>query len=145
MKSVVLSFVVVALTSLAAMAQTPIDGLQKQNLAYLETLESEGYEFRSQIITEFDLSNSSQNVNINLSKDYSYVVVALGDSDIPNLTITIRSPKGASVAENKLSADLNGQSFQVTPTKSGRFKFTIGVSGLSASDKGFVSFMVLRK
>lgn len=144
MKSFVLFFLFVA-TSMTAIAQTPIDGLQKQNLGYLETLESEGYEFRSQIITEFDQANASQNVNINLSKDYTYIVVALGDSNIPGIALEIKPSKNAKVSEQSLANGMTGQSYQLVPSKSGRFKFSINVSGLSASSKGFVSFMVLRK
>ena len=144
MKSAVFSILFIAI-SFIAMAQTPIDGLQKQNLKYLESLESDGYEFRSQIITEFDQANASQNVNINLSKDYTYIVVALGDSNIPAIGLEIKPENKAAIKANALSQGMTGQSFQLVPEKSGRFKFSINVTGLNASKKGFVSFMVLRK
>ncbi|MEL7145896.1 MAG: hypothetical protein AAFO69_05980 [Bacteroidota bacterium] len=144
MKSVIFSFVL-TFVSLAAMAQTPIDGLQKQNITYLESLESKGYEFRSQIITEFDQANASQNVNINLSKDYTYVVVALGDSNIPGISLEIKPSSKAKIDQNDLNSGMTGQSYQLSPSKSGRFKFSIDVTGLSGGQKGFVSFMVLRK
>lgn len=132
------------LFSVAAFAQTPIDGLQKQNLAYLESQESEGYEFRSQIITEFDLANASQDVNIKLSKDYTYVIVALGDSNIPKIALDIKPSKNAKMESLAIEGGA-GQSFKLSPTKSGRFKISINVSDLSEGQTGFISFMVLRK
>ncbi len=133
------------LFSVAVFAQTPIDGLQKQNLAYLESQESEGYEFRSQIITEFDLANASQDVNIKLSKDYTYVVVALGDSNIPKIALDIKPSKNAKMESLSIDGSAAGQSFKLSPTKSGRFKISINVSDLDEGQTGFISFMVLRK
>ncbi len=131
--------------SVMAMAQTPIDGLQKQNLKYLEFQESEGYEFRSQIITEFDAANASQNVNIKLTDDYSYVIVAIGDSNIPGIELEIKPSGNANTESLSLEEGLAGQSYRLTPSKSGRFKISINATGLSPSQKGFISFMVLRK
>ena len=131
--------------SFGAFSQTPIDNLQKQNLQYLELQESEGYEFRSQIITEFDESNASQNVNIKLSEEFTYIIVAIGDSNIPTIDLDIKPANGAKMEALKINSDLAGQSFRLAPSKSGGFKISINATGLSATQKGFISFMVLRK
>ncbi|MEM6829601.1 MAG: hypothetical protein AAF551_03735 [Bacteroidota bacterium] len=126
-------------------AQTPIDGLQKNNLKLLESLENEGYEFRSQIITEFDEAHASQDVNIKLSSDYTYVIVALGDSNIPKITLQVKPSRKATL-ENLTSTDeLTGKFLKLAPIKSGRFKISINATELKASGRGFISFMVLRK
>lgn len=127
-----------------SIAQTPIDGLQKNNLEYLESKEGEGYEFRSQIITEFDQAHASQDVNIKLSKDYTYVVVAIGDSNIPEVSLAIKTAKNASTNELQLKNGVAGQAVELKPGKSGRFKISINAK-LSAGKTGFISFMVLRK
>ena len=127
-----------------SMAQTPIDGLQKDNLKYLESKESEGYEFRSQIITEFDQANASQDVNIKLSKDYTYVVVAISDSNIPKIALHIKNSKNATLKELTIGDGISGQALELKPDKSGRFKISIKAD-LSDSKTGFISFMVLRK
>lgn len=144
MKSIFFFFTFLA-SSVVSIAQTPIDGLQKENLKYLESQESEGYEFRSQIITEFDQAHASQDVNIKLSKDYTYIVVAMGDSNIPKIELDIKPVKNAKTESLAAGQNQVGQYFQVVPTKSGRFKISINVAGLQASQKGFISFMVLRK
>ena len=144
MKSIlIISFV--SILSTLTNAQTPIDELQKQNLSYLEARESEGFEFRSQIITEFDEANASQNVNIKLSKNFTYTIVALGDSNIPQIELDIKPSKNAQMESLTVGPKLAGQSFLVTPSKSGNFKISINALGLDASQKGFISFMVLRK
>jgi hypothetical protein len=135
-----------ALISFTALAQTPIDILQKQNVKYLEDRESEGYEFRSQIITEFDRANASQNVNIQLSEGYSYLIIALGDDNIPALGLEVSPSKKAAIQELSLDSGLVGQGLEVKPSKSGKFKITILVKDLNLDvPAGFVSFMVLRK
>ncbi len=139
------SFVVVCTVVFNAFAQTPIDDLQKQNLNFLEQQESEGYEFRSQIITEFDQNNAEQNVNISLSKDFTYIIVALGDSNIPTINLGIKPSKGAAIKPFSLEGTKNGQAFQLNPSRSGKFKITIKANELGVNDKGFISFMVLRK
>ena len=141
----IFSLSLLLLLSLGAFAQTPIDKLQKQNVAYLEQQENEGYEFRSQIITEFDQSNASQNVNIKLSEGFTYIIVAIGDSNIPELDLSIKPAGGAKMESLNMSSDLVSKSFKLTPSKSGRFKISIDVEELNASQKGFISFMVLRK
>ncbi|MBC6400138.1 MAG: hypothetical protein GDA51_09545 [Ekhidna sp.] len=143
MKSILFSIVV--LFSVKVFAQTPIDELQKNNISYLELQESEGFEFRSQIITEFDSNNASQNVNIKLSKDFIYIVVALGDSNIPKISLDIKPANNAKMESMMPDESLTGQSFLVTPSKSGRFKISINAIGLEASRSGFISFMILRK
>lgn len=139
------SFVVVCTVVFNAFAQTPIDDLQKQNLNFLEQQESEGHEFRSQIITEFDQNNAEQNVNISLSKDFTYIIVALGDSNIPAINLGIKPSKGAVIKPFSLEGTKNGQAFQLNPSRSGKFKITIKANELGVNDKGFISFMVLRK
>ena len=126
-------------------AQTPIDELQKQNIQYLESQENEGYAFRSQIITEFDAAHASQNVNIKLSQEYTYIVVALGDSNIPGINLDIKPVSKAKMETMPLDDNLAGAAHLVTPSKSGRFKITINAAGLEGSKTGFISFMVLRK
>lgn len=143
MRSILLSFT--TLFSVIAFSQTPIDRLQKINLDYLESQEKEGFEFRSQIITEFDQAHASQNVNIKLSEDFTYVIVALGDSNVPGIELEIKPSKNAKMESLDLKEGIAGQSFLLTPSKSGRFKISINTNGLEASEKGFVSFMVLRK
>jgi len=133
------------LTSLFSWAQTPIDELMQQNLEYLEAMESEGYAFRSQIITEFDQANASQNVRIRLSEEYEYLVVALGDSNIPDIGLQFRPAGKANAGPMDLKRELTGRAFSLSPSKSGRFKITINAMDLGASQKGFVSFMVLRR
>lgn len=144
MKSLPFFFTIV-LISTVTRAQTPIDDLQKKNLNYLESQEREGYEFRSQIITEFDQTHASQDVNIKLSKDYTYIIVAMGDSSIPKIDLDIKPSKNAKMESLEPSQKTVGQYFQVVPTKSGRFKISINVAELQASQTGFISFMVLRK
>ena len=143
MKSIVFS--IATLLSTLLLAQTPIDGLQKSNLSYLESQESKGFEFRSQIITEFDQAHASQNVNIKLNDDYTYIVVALGDSDIPEINLEIKPAGNAKMEALPLAQDLAGESFLVTPSKSGRSKMSIHAKGLGEAKNGFISFMVLRK
>lgn len=133
------------LFSLLVLAQTPIDELQKSNLSYLESQESMGFEFRSQIVTEFDEAHASQSVNIKLSEDFTYKIVALGDSSIPDISLDIKPSSKAKMDETNLDNTLAGQSFLVTPAKSGRFKITINALGLDTARRGFISFMVLRK
>ncbi len=129
-----------------SIAQTPIDDLQKQNLKYLELQESDGYEFRSQIITEFDNQNASQDVNIKLDANFTYIVVALGDKNIPKVDLEVRPEKKATIQElSDVDSQVSGKSYTVKPNKSGRYKISINVSGLDVSKKGFISFMVLRK
>jgi hypothetical protein len=140
---IALAFVFTAVFTVSA--QTPIDDLQKQNLSFLEAQESEGYEFRSQIITEFDQANASQNVNISLSKDYNYLIVALGDSNIPAISLGIKPAKGASIDPFDLGDTSASQAYRLAPSKSGKFKITISANDLGATEKGFISFMVLRK
>jgi len=144
MKPIII-FSLLSILSLTSIAQTPIDGLQKQNLSYLESQEADGYEFRSQIITEFDLANASQNVNIQLSEGFNYIITALGDSNISSVKLDIRPSKSAEIKPLTLNESLVGQSFMLEPSKSGKFRISIAASGLSASRKGFISFMVLRK
>lgn len=144
MKSILSLALVFAVIGIAS-AQTPIDDLQKQNLRFLENQESQGYGFRSQIITEFDPAHASQNVNIKLSSEYTYVIVALGDSNIPKIDLTIKPAKGAAMKSVDLGTDLAGQAYQLTPSKSGRFKISIQATGLASNKPGFISFMVLRK
>lgn len=139
------TFVLVFTLVFSAAAQTPIDGLQKQNLDFLEYQEDQGYEFRSQIITEFDRENAEQNVNINLSKDFSYIIVALGDSNIPAVNLDIKPANGAEMEPYNLKDPKKGRAIQLMPTKSGKFKITIGADDLGPNDRGFISFMVLRK
>ena len=140
-----LLFLTATLFSTFVNAQTPIDGLQKQNISFLESQENEGFEFRSQIITEFDQARASQNVNIKLSKEYTYIVVALGDSNIPDIDLDIKPLTKAKMEAMPTDGNLAGESHLVTPTKSGRFKITINASGLESAKTGFISFMVLRK
>lgn len=144
MKILSLFFLALA-SSISAMAQTPIDGLQKQNLNYLESRESEGYEFRSQIITEFDQANASQNVNIKLTTGFTYIILALGDSNIPSIDLSIKPSQNAKIESLNLDQTLAGQSYELTPSKSGNFKIAINAGGLGEGKKGFISFMVLRK
>jgi len=143
MKSIL--FFTTTLFSIMAFAQTPIGELQKNNISYLELQESEGFEFRSQIITEFDRAHASQNVNIKLSRDFTYIIVALGDSDIPEIGLAIKPSKSTKMQAMLLDKSLTGQSFLVTPSRSGQFKISINAIGLDASGSGFISFMVLRK
>ncbi len=124
-------------------AQTPIGDLQKRNTAQMEALEKDGYEFRSQIITEFDAENASQDVNIKLNSEYTYLIVALGDSNIPDVDLAIKPESKAKITEQSTGG--TGKSYMLEPSKSGKFKISINVSGLNASKKGFISFMVLRK
>lgn len=144
MKSVLFSSLFL-ISSVIAIAQTPIDALQKQNLEYLKSQESDGYEFRSQIITEFDQEHASQDVNIKLSKDYTYIIVAMGDRNIPKVTLEIKPAKNAKIDNNGQNQKMSGQSIKLMPTKSGRFKISIKAADLGASKNGFISFMVLRK
>ena len=144
MKATLLLCIAVA-SSVVAMAQTPIDELQKQNLSYLESREGEGYEFRSQIITEFNLAHASQSVNIKLSKGFTYIIYALGDSNIPKIKLDIKPSKNTPMESLALDQTLAGQAFSLVPSQSGRFKISINAQGLEASDTGFISFMVLRK
>ena len=138
-------FSVAVLYSVLAFAQTPIDELQKSNISYLESQESEGFEFRSQIITEFDQANASQNVNIQLSKDFTYLIIALGDSNIPEITLDVKPSKNVAMKSLTWDGSMAAQSFSVSPSKSGRFKISINAVGLDASERGFISFMILRK
>ena len=144
MRSLV-SFLLLFVAVSTLTAQTPIDELQKQNLSFLEGQERDGYAFRSQIITEFDAAHASQNVNIKLSESYTYVIVALGDSNIPEISLDIKPAKGAKMELISNDSGLAGQSFRLEPSRSGKFKISINTSGLSGDQRGFVSFMVLRK
>jgi len=144
MKSL-LSFTFFITTVFVTLAQTPIDDLQKQNIDFLEIQESKGYEFRSQIITEFDPAHASQNVNIKLSTGFTYVIVALGDSNIPAIGLAIKPSTKSKIVPLEIGEELVGQSFLLTPSKSGNFKISINALNLKASEKGFISFMVLRK
>lgn len=134
------------ISCVAAKAQTPIDDLQKRNLDFLKSKESKGYEFRSQIITEFDQANASQDVNIKLSKEYTYIVIALGDSNLQKIGLDIKPANNAKIEPLVLEQKSSSySSYQLEPSKSGRFKISINVIELEAAQKGFISFMVLRK
>ena len=122
-----------------------IDGLQKNNLAYLESLESEGYSFRSQIITEFDREHATQDVNIKLSEDYTYLIVGIGDINILSLTLAIKPSQKAKMKLLDLPSGFTGQSSQVNPSRSGSFKIDITAADFKEDENGFISFMVLRK
>jgi len=128
-----------------AIAQTPIDELQKRNLSYLEAQENQDFEFRSQIITEFDQAHATQNVNIKLSKDFTYIVVALGDSNIPDVNLDIKPASNTKLEIMPIADEFAGQAVLVSPTKSGRVKIAINAMGLDTTKNGFISFMVLRK
>ena len=126
----ILAFAFSLILSASVFAQTPIDGLQKQNLNFLESQENEGYEFRSQIITEFDAAHASQNVNIKLSKGFNYIIVAIGDSNIPAIDLSIKPAKGAALESIDIGSDLAGQAYNVAPNKSGQFKISINAQYL---------------
>lgn len=131
---------------LALHAQKPIHGLQEKNAQYLEKMESEGFEFRSQIITEFNAENAQQNVNIKLKAGSTYQLVAMGDSDVKELALEVRSSGKFELSELANSESSGGEEVKVlVPEKSGKFKITLSVKSFSDSGKGFVSFMVLRK
>ena len=143
MRQLLLAFTTAA--SFVINAQTPIDQLQKNNLKFLESKEGEGFEFRSQIITEFDAENASQNVNIKLSEQYTYIIGALGDANVPQVNLSINPSNKAQIEAHSTDENLIGQAFLLTPNKSGKFKISINAEGLGEVDKGFISFMVLRK
>lgn len=142
-KQILLAFLLTA-TSLV-FAQTPIDELEEDNLEYLEAREAEGYKFRTQIVTEFDVAHATQYVDLKLDENYEYLMVALGDSRIPGINLSVKqSRKIRELASDKIN-DPEGASYLISPLKSRKFKIAIEVEGLSAAGKGFVSFMVLRK
>ena len=113
MRTFILSSILL-LAGIVAHAQTPIDVLQKRNTAQMEALEGDGYEFRSQIITEFDAANASQNVNINLDANFTYVIVALGDTNIPAVDLSIAPEKKAKITEKTVEG---GKSYVLEPNK----------------------------
>lgn len=134
---------ILVLTGYVLQAQTPIDKLQKSNSEYLGQMEKEGYEFRSQIVTEFNAENAEQNVNIRLKEGFSYKLVAMGDADVTEMDIEVKSLKKAPL--ESLKTGKNIEVVDLVPVKSGKFKIVLSVAQFSAAGKGFVSFMVLRK
>lgn len=133
------------LLSLALIAQTPIDEMQKRNVAYLEQQEQEGYTFRSQIITEFDEAHALQDVNIKLDAQYTYQLVAMGDSDIKAMQVSVKSNEANTQKVSNDAANDRTSALLFKPEKSGRYKIMLQVDEFSANGKGFISFMVLRK
>lgn len=132
--------------SIVTLAQTPIDILQENNTQYLTKMEAEGFEFRSQIITEFNSEHAEQNVNIRLKAGYTYQLVAFGDSDIEALGVEVNSFKKFKESNLELGeAAGSGKILRLVPEKSGKYKITLRVNDFGESGKGFVSFMVLRK
>ena len=126
-------------------AQTPIDALQKSNTNYLEKQEQKGYEFRSQIITEFNFENATQDVNISLNDAYNYLIVAMGDANIPAVDLSIKPDKNVEMKQSPdVDEALKTRAYELKPAKAGRYKISINVTGFGESDSGFVSFMVLR-
>ena len=145
MKSIVIASVLL-LTGGMLLAQTPIDQLQQNNREYLKEMESEGFQFRSQIITEFNPENAEQLVKIKLKAGATYQLVALGDADIENVTLGVKSfKKYATTSETGEAPTANSDVMALVPEKSGTFKITIAVKDFSSTGQGFVSFMVLRK
>lgn len=142
----IIFFGVVVFAASQLFAQSSIDVLQKSNTQYLEQMETEGFEFRSQIVTEFNTENAEQNVNIRLKEGFTYKLVAMGDADITILGVEVKSFKklGASNLVSDQPAD-NQEFLTFIPEKSGKFKITLNVKEFSSDGKGFVSFMVLRK
>ncbi|MEQ8471328.1 MAG: hypothetical protein RIC35_09080 [Marinoscillum sp.] len=145
MKSI-LFLTALLLGSTTTLAQTPIDILQASNTQYLAKMEAEGFEFRSQIITEFNLDHAEQNVNIRLKAGYTYQLVAMGDSGIKALNLEVNSLKKFKLSNLGYGEEVgSGKIRSLVPEKSGKFKITLSVKDFGESDKGFVSFMVLRK
>ena len=91
-KSIIV-FGVVLFAASQLFAQSSIDVLQKSNASYLEGMEKQGYEFRSQIVTEFNAENAEQNVNIRLKEGFTYQLVAMGDADVTVLGVEVKSFK----------------------------------------------------
>ena len=144
-KSIIV-FGVVLFAASQLFAQSSIDVLQKSNASYLEGMEKQGYEFRSQIVTEFNAENAEQNVNICLKEGFTYQLVAMGDADVTVLGVEVKSFKklGSSNLESEKPAD-NQEYLTFVPEKSGKYKISLNVKDFSSAGKGFVSFMVLRK
>ncbi|WP_421876398.1 hypothetical protein [Marinoscillum sp.] len=143
MKSIAITWTLL-LGSFAVLAQTPIDKLQQTNSDYLKKMESEGYGFRSQIITEFNPENAEQNVNIKLKAGHTYQLVAISDSDVKSLDLEVKSMKTHSI-KSLVVPEVSGAVKELKTEKSGKFKIVLNVAEFSNAGQGFVSFMVLRK
>lgn len=143
MKSIAITWMLL-LGSFAVLAQTPIDQLQQHNSQYLSKMESEGYGFRSQIVTEFNPENAEQVVKIKLKAGHTYQLVAMGDSDVKSLNLEVKSMKTHSI-KSLVVSEVSGVVKELKTEKSGKFKIVLNVAEFSSAGKGFVSFMVLRK
>ncbi len=145
-RSYVLLSTILLASCFVVSAQTSIEALQNTNGAYLARMESEGFEFRSQIITEFNQDNAEQKVNINLKEGYTYQLVAIGDSEIHKVDLAIKSSRKFDMTDlGDVKIPGSEKVKEMTPQKSGEFKISLNVERFSNAGKGFVSFMVLRK
>ncbi|MBV6645046.1 MAG: hypothetical protein KI790_06340 [Cyclobacteriaceae bacterium] len=136
----------VILISFAAFSKASIDDIQQANSSYLKEQEKKGYHFRSQIITEFDSEHSRQEVNLKLEANVTYQLIARGDDDIADLELAIKNIKKSKMIELvAFENEENVIGYQFSPAKSGRYKIMMEVQDFTDHEKGFVSFMVLKK
>lgn len=145
MKKTLLSALFLLTLQVLFAQDTAIDELISENLLHLEEHEVNGFDFRTQIVTEFDVEHASQDVNLKLSDTYTYLVIAQVDSNIPGVDLEIKPSSKAQLTKRDEFESENGVCYELKPLKSGRFKFSINTKGITGSNKGFVSFMVLRK
>lgn len=139
----ILLFLAIILSSSISFAG-PENGDKKSKNTKKRQIQS--YELRTEIMTEFNLQNARQVVNLDLDDKYKYQFVAIGDENVEAVAISISKTKKGDwdqVETGKRDRSMSVYDFE--PVKSSTYKLAIEVSEFSAAKKGFVSFLVLRK